>query len=68
MSDPVVISLIGNGTVILTLILTRLMSRIENKTNSSKLNDIHEATNGMKKQLEQAAYARGQKDQKDAQG
>lgn len=59
MSDPVLISLIGNGATILTLIITRYMSRMENKAAAAKIEDIHKATNGMKEQLERVAYEKG---------
>ncbi len=67
MSDPVAISIVCNLATIATLVITRWMSRQENKVAAAKIQEIHDATNGMKKQLEEAAYAQGKQDQKDTQ-
>jgi len=39
MSEAIIIALIGNGTVLLTLIVGRIMSYLEHRNTSSKLDE-----------------------------
>jgi len=64
MSEAVQIALIGNGTTIAVVILGRVWSYFEHKSTAKKVEEIHIATNGMKKELEAVAYDKGVTDQK----
>ena len=58
MSEAVIIALIGNGTVLLTLIVGRVMSYLEHRSTSNKLDEageqrsrIETSVNGQTKHL-----------------
>jgi len=55
MSDPVLLGLLANATTVVVSVITAAVTLVSRR----KMEDIHQATNGMKKQLEQVAFDKG---------